>query len=414
MPGGGHPHDEELAMTTKRLLTGNGAAALAVKLCQPKVICAYPITPQTPIVEYLAKFVADGELKAEYIPIEGEHSAMAACIAASLAGARTYTATSSQGLAYMQEGLFYAAGVRAPILMTVVNRSLAAPWTILAGEDDSISQRDTGWIQFYCESVQEVLDTHIQAYRVAEDWEVRLPVMVCLDGFNLSHCYEYVEVPRQRDVDEFLPPFRPMYRLDVEDPKLIPPFEPPEWFMAFKLQQEEAMENAKRRIREVDEQFSERFGRGYGLVEPFLCEDADAVIVAMGTIAGTAREAVARMRRKRRKVGLVRIRVFRPFPREELKHALRGVKAVGVIDRNYSFGCGGAVFTELRSALYGDRAAPIVLGFVAGLGGQDVTVHHVMEMAEKVLGAAETGEVERETEWIGIRRRKPCQSLNSP
>ena len=394
-------------MPTKRLLTGNAAAAYGAKLCRPEVICAYPITPQTPIIEHLAKFIANGELKAEYIAIEGEHSAMAACVAASVTGARAYTATSSQGLSYMQEGLFYAAGTRTPVVMAVANRSMAAPWTIFAGEDDSISQRDTGWMQFYCESVQEILDTHIQAYRVAEDRSISLPAMVCLDGFILSHCSEYVEIPDQKDVDEFLPPYDPTYKLDVDDPKLIPPFESAKWFIAFKHQQEEAMENAKKLIKRVNEEFFESFGRNHGgFIEKFRCEDADAVLVAMGTIAGTARAVVAKLRAENRKIGLIKLRVFRPFPREEFQEALRGVKAVGVIDRNYSFGCGGAVFTELRSALYKTRGCPHIIGFVAGFGGQDVTTEFIEQMAEKTLKVAETGEVDKEVHWMGIKRRR--------
>lgn len=390
---------------TQLFIDGNTAAAYGVKLAKPDVVCAYPITPQTPIVEALARFVADGELGCKYIPIEGEHSAIIACAAAATAGARTFTATSSQGLAYMHEGLFYASGSRLPIVMAVVGRSIGVPWTILAGHDDSIAQRDTGWIQIYCKNAQEILDSVVQAYRIAEDHRVMLPVMVCFEGYVLSHCYENVVIPDQDEVDAFLPPLKPVYKLDVEDPLILTTFVPADWWAGFKRKHDEAMEQAKRVIVEVDREYRDRFGRSYGgLIEEYRCEDAEAVIIAMGSIAETAKMVVNKLRGQGEKVGLVNLRVFRPFPKEELRRIAANVRAIGVIERDYSVGQGGAVFVELRSTLYDLESRPSILSFIAGLGGRDVTPTDIEQMAGKTLKAAKTGKVEPEVEWWFGRR----------
>jgi len=387
-------------------IDGNAAAAHGVRLCRPHVICAYPITPQTPVVEHLAEFIARGELDAVYIPIEGEHSAMMATVAAAATGARTFTATSSQGLSYMQEGLFYAAGYRLPVVMAVANRSMGPPWTILAGHDDSIAQRDTGWVQVYCSRPQEVLDTVIQAYRIAEDHSVMLPVMVCYEGFATSHCYEVVEVPEQDEVDDFLPPYEPIYRLDVEDPLIIATFAEADWWLGFKKLHDDAMEQVEKLAVEVDEEYAKRFGRRYGgLIDTYRCDDAEVVVLTMGNLALTARLVVDDFRRRGVKMGLVKLRFFRPFPREALIKALEGVGSVCIVERNCSpGGHGGAVFHELRSALYATDMRPLVLDFLAGMGGRDVTPAELADMASAAVKALERGRVEREVTWVYGRR----------
>ncbi|MEM4700053.1 MAG: transketolase C-terminal domain-containing protein [Candidatus Nezhaarchaeales archaeon] len=388
-------------------IDGNSAAAYGAKLCRPGVVCAYPITPQTPVVERLAEFIANGELDSIYIPAEGEHSAMAIVAAAAATGVRTFTATSSQGLSYMQECLFLAAGYRLPVVMAVANRSMGPPWTILAGHDDSVCQRDTGWIQAYCSRPQEILDMVIQAYRIAEDRRVLLPIMVCYEGFATSHLYEVVDVPDQGDVDSFLPPYEPPFKLDVEDPLIISTFVEADWWLGFKKLHDEAMERAKSVIAEVDAEFAKRFGRSYGgLLSTYRCDDARVVVLTMGNLGLTARVAVDRLRERGVKVGLVRLRFLRPFPREALVEALEDVGSVCVLERNCSpGGYGGAVFHELRSALYAAGAKPLVLDFIVGMGGRDVTVAEIEGMAMEAARALERGVAEREVTWVYGRRR---------
>jgi len=394
-------------MRRSMFIDGNTAAAYGVKLCKPDVICAYPITPQTPIVEHLAEFVARGELKAKYIPIEGEHSAMMATAAASATGVRVFTATSSQGLSYMQEGLFFASGYRLPIVMAVVNRSMGAPWTILAGHDDAIAQRDTGWIQVYCTRGQEILDMIIQAYRVAEDRRVMLPIMVCFEGFVVSHCYENVEVPGQEEVDDFLPPYDPPYKLDVDDPLIITTFAEADWWLGFKKLHDEAMEEAKKVIEEVDEEYAKRFGRRYGgLLGTYRCDDAKVVLITMGSLAITSRLIVDRFREQGVRLGLINLRVFRPFPRERLLKELEGVEAVCIVERNCSpGGYGGAVFNELRSTLYSSGLRPLILDYITGMGGRDVTPRELEEMVAHAVKSWREGRVEREVTWVFGRRK---------
>lgn len=378
-----------------------------MKVCKPDVICAYPITPQTPIVERLAEFVARGELKSAYVPIEGEHSAMVATVAAAAAGARTFTATSSQGLAYMQEGLFYASGYRLPIVMAQVNRSMGAPWTILPGHDDTIAQRDSGWIQAYCSQAQEVLDMIIQAYKIAEDRRVMVPFMVCFEGFVISHCYELVDVPSQEAVDGFLPPYDPLYKLDVDDPMTITAFAEADWWLGFKKLHNEAVEATKKVVEEVDESFLKHFGRSYGgLIGFYRMDDAKVALITMGSLSLTSKLIVDKFRREGVKLGLVNLRFFRPFPREKLIEALESVEGVCIVERNVSPGAyGGAVFNELRSTLYSTDLRPLVLDFLAGMGGRDVTPAELEMMVSKTLRAVELRKVEHEVEWIFGRRR---------
>jgi pyruvate/2-oxoacid:ferredoxin oxidoreductase alpha subunit len=362
----------------KKLIMGNHAAAYGAKLARAEVVAAYPITPQTQTVEKIAEMVASGEMKAEYIKVESEHSAMAACIGASSAGARAFTATSSQGLALMHELLHWAAGARLPIVMTNVNRAMAPGWNIWSEQNDSLSQRDTGWMQFYCESNQEVLDTVIQAYKVAE--KVSLPVMICLDGFSLSHTYEGVDIPDPEDVDDFLPPYDPEYKLDVDDPKTFGAMMFPEWYYEMRYKIHSAMVEALSVITEVDEEFREKFGRRYGIVENYKCDGAKTIMITSGSIASTAKDVIDALQDAGESVGMARVRVFRPFPIEEIRKIAENAENIGVIDRNISFGHEGIFFSETKAALYNTQNRPKVFNFIAGLGGRDVTPEDIEEM----------------------------------
>jgi pyruvate/2-oxoacid:ferredoxin oxidoreductase alpha subunit len=351
--------------------TANHIAALAAKMARPHVIAAYPITPQTTIVERLAEYVEKGELNAEYIRVESEHSAMAACIAAAATGARTFTATSSHGLLLMHEMLHWAGLARLPVVMVNVNRAIGPGWNIWSDLNDSLAQRDTGWIQFYASSNQEVFDSVIQAYKIAENEEVLLPAMISYDGFILSHTSMPVEVPEQSKIDEFLPDFKPGWILDVENPITHGNIVPPEPYMEIRYSMQKAMEKAKKVIEEVGEEYGRKFGREYGLVEEYRCEDADYVIVAMAAMAAEAKVAVDELRQKGEKVGLLKLRTFRPFPHERLKY-----DKMIVIDRDISPGFGGIVYNEIK----GNGSE--IYGFIAGLGGVDVSYKDIERMYE--------------------------------
>jgi len=384
-----------------KMLTGNYASAYGAKLARAKVVSAYPITPQTTIVEKIAEFIANGEFDGKYIRVESEHSAMASCIAAENTGVRTFTATSSHGLALMHEMLHWASGARLPIVMSVVNRSLGPPWSIWSDQQDTISQRDTGWIQIYSENNQEVLDSIIMAYRIAENPEVLLPAMVIEDAFILSHTMEPVNIPDQDDVDDFLPDYNPEYKLDVSKPmgfgSLIMPEGP---FMEFKYKGHNAMKNALKIIDETDALFNKKFGRGYGgTVEPYRMDDAKFALIMMGSTASTGKEVVDKMRDDGYDVGLLRIRSFRPFPHEKIREYLKNVKGAGVFDRSYTFGYGGAVFTEVRSSLYGLKIP--VKGYIGGLGGRDVTMNLIEKIFLDVINMSEKGQ-EMDYEWVGL------------
>lgn len=386
------------------LLTGNYAAAYAAKAARVEVIAAYPITPQTPVVEKLSEFCERGELKAEFIHAESEHSAMTAIIAAASAGARTFTATSSQGLALMHEMLHYAAGGRLPICLYVANRALALPWSIWCDHQDSISQRDTGWMQFYVESCQELFDTILMAYRIAEDKDILLPIMVCADGFILSHRLMPVEIPDQSEVDNFLPPYVPEIKLSPENPILYGSGVPPAWYAEYKFLQQQAMLRAEEKIREVCKEFEERFGRFHGtLIEEYRCEDADVVLVSMGSLALQAKMVVDEMRSEGYRVGAVKLRVLRPFPAEDFRRLAKQVKAFAVVDRNISFGSAGVAFTEIKAALYEVDERPLVKGYIMGLGGRDVRPEHQCLILLKTLKELERGSIGVECEWIGFK-----------
>lgn len=381
----------------KLVITGNHAATYGAKLSHSEVISAYPITPQTEIVEKLANMVADGELKAEFIKVESEHSAMAVCIGAAAAGSRTFTATSSQGLALMHEMLHWAANARLPIVMVNVNRAMAPPWTIWADQTDSLAQRDTGWLQFYCENNQEVLDTVIQAYKISE--AVSLPAMICLDAFFLSHTSEPVDVPDQSKVDEFLPRFNPEYKLDVENPKAFGGLVTQEWYYELRYKIQQAMEDAKKKIADVGKEYGRIFGRKYGLIEEYKAKDAQILLITSGSMVSIAREAIDILRRSNKKVGLVKIRTFRPFPKEEINKAAKNAKAIGVIDRNISFGNEGIFFTETKAALANAKNRPKLYGFIAGLGGREMHVEDILRIIEDTASGTA-----QEFNWVGLKK----------
>ncbi len=368
----------------KKLLTGNSAVTWGVALARPKVISAYPITPQTTIVEELSEFVADGRIKAKFIRVESEHSALACIAAASVTGVRVFTATSSHGLAYMHEMLHWASGSRMPLVMVNANRALGSPWNIWCDHSDSLSQRDTGWIQLYCQSAQEALDTVIQAYRIAE--EVLLPVMIMEDGFYLSHTSESVDVPDAGAVDAFLPPYKAQYKLSTAEPHTFNIMADPSKFIGIKQNAQRAMEGAKKVVLRVDREFKSRFGRGYGIAGKEGLGDAETVLLTMGTAAGTALEVVRDFRRRGKKVGLCRLRMFRPFPAEEIVKMLPAAKKIAVLDRNNSLGAGGIVAQELKAVLYGAARKPRIFEFIAGLGGRDITPDTIQEILEYTLG----------------------------
>ena len=371
----------------KEFMTGNHAVAHAVKLCHTPLIAAYPITPQTAIYEKLSEWEASGDLKGIMMRTESEHSAMASCIAASLTGVRTFTATSSQGIALMHEMLHFAAGCRAPVVMANVNRLLAAPWGFWADQLDSLSQRDTGWIQFYCENGQESLDTVIQAYKIAE--QVYLPAMLSLEAFFVSHFMEVVELPEQEQVDRFLPPMDLPHKFDIDKPGFLVPVVPSELYRKYKHMAQVSMDSVKEIAVRVDQEFKEGFGRGYGIVEPIMLENAEIVLVTAGSITSTARVAVKDLRARRKKVGLLKVRLFRPFPVEAIQVALQGKKKIAVIDRNISLGSGGIFCQELRAALVHSSEHPLTYSYVAGIGGTDVTPELIEKIALDTMKRSE-------------------------
>ncbi len=386
-------------MPHRDVMHGSRAVAEAVRLCDVKVVAAYPITPQTHIVEDIAEMVANGELDAEYIMVESEHSAMSACIGASATGARSFTATASQGLALMHEVLWIASGLRLPIVMVNANRALSAPINIWNDQSDSIAERDSGWIQIYVETAQEALDSVIQAYRIAEDAEVLLPAMVCMDGFVLTHTVEPVEVPDREQVREYLPELRMPHTLDPENPVTMGSLGDPNYYMECRKQQELAMERALEVARRADEEFRRVFGRGYGVVEEYNMEDAEVVLVTMGSVAGTIKDTIDMLGDE--SVGLLRLRLFRPFPKEAVRRALADAKVVNVIEKDVSIGMGeGALMTELKSVLYGSDIK--VLGTVAGLGGRDITTEHIRQAVERAQRALR-GERVDEVAWAGLK-----------
>lgn len=376
------------------LLTGNHAAAWAARLARPQVAPVYPITPQTPILELLTEFQAEGTFNAEILTPESEHSVLSACIPASLAGARVFTATASQGLLLMHELLHYASGARAPIVMVNVNRTVASPWAFWPDQTDSLAQRDTGWIQFYCETAQETLDTVIQAYRIGE--QVQLPVLVNQDAFYVSHALEPVCVPAQQLVDDYLPPYAPTHRLDTARGESWGNVVSQDMFCRHRQDIEAAMTRALAVAQDADRVWSEATGRSYGLLERYRCDGAQVVLLAIGSMCGTAREAVDAMRAAGVAVGLLKLRLVRPLPVQALRVALEGVPDVVVLDRNHSPGLGGILHQELRAALYGMPQAPRIHGFLAGVGGVNVSPESITQMVH----TAQAQQPPVQSEWM--------------
>jgi len=369
---------------------GSYAVAKGVALCRPEVICAYPISPQTHIVEALSDFVRTGELsRCKYVNVESEFAAMSVAIGASATGARAYTATASQGLLYMAEALFNASGLGLPIVMTVANRAIGAPINIWNDHSDSMSQRDSGWIQLYAESNQEALDLHIQAYKLAE--ELSLPVMVCMDGFILTHAYEQVEIPTQEQVDAFLPPFEPRQVLDPADPVTIGAMVGPEAFMEVKYLMHVTQMQALDRIPEIAAEFAQAFGRpSGGLVRRYRSEDAETVVLALGSVLGTIEDVVDELREKGVSIGAVGLKCFRPYPLQEVRAALAHTRRVVVLEKAFSVGAGGIVGQNVRDALAG--LEPVVYDVVGGLGGRPITTASLHTLLGELLeGRLEPG-----------------------
>ncbi len=363
------------------LLTGNHAAAYGAMLCRPEVVPIYPITPQTPIAEKISDLQLSGQFDVDLMTAESEHSAMSACITASLTGVRVFTATASQGLLLMHEMLHFAAGARTPIVMVEVNRTVGAPWGFWPDQTDSLSQRDTGWIQYYAENGQEALDTVIQAFKVAE--QHLLPVMVIYEAFYISHSLEPIIVPAQEAVDSYLPPFDPPFKLDDEVGRAFANPVNQDMYYRHRKEMDETLARVPAAAAQADAEYEEVFGRGYGIVERYRMDDAETAIVAFGSMCGTARVAVDEFRADGRKIGLVKVKLFRPFPIEAVREAVAGVPRLAVLERNYMPGVGGCLHQELKAALYGMKDAPLIHGYLAGVGGVNVPVRMIRELVQK-------------------------------
>ena len=371
----------------KEFIEGSHAIAQIIKATSPGVISAYPITPQTHIVEDLAKLVANKELNAQFVNVESEHSAASVVLGASATGVRVYTATSSQGLFYMQEVVFNIAGMRLPVVMTCANRAVSAPINIWNDQQDSISLRDAGWFQIYAEDNQEAVDFHLVAYRLAEDKRVMLPVMVCMDGFILTHGMETIDMPEQEKVNKFLPPYKPLYKLDTAYPISMGLLADPDYYMETRFAIQETMKESIVYLSEISKEFNTVFGRDYKdlLVEEYQIKDAEKVIVAMGSVCGTIKEVVDAQRAKGKKVGLLRIISYRPFPYARIYEALKCVPKVAVLDKAVSLGAYAPIAVEMKAAFYGKKKGPkVISSFVAGLGGRDITLESVHEVFRRL------------------------------
>jgi len=371
----------------KEFLEGSHAIAEVIRSCKPGVISAYPITPQTHIVEDLAQMVSDGQLKSQFVNVESEHSAASVVLGGSATGVRVYTATSSQGLFYMQEVIFNIAGMRLPVVMTCANRAISAPINIWNDQQDSISLRDAGWFQIYAENNQEAADFHLIAYRLAEDKRVMLPVMVCMDGFILTHGMESVDMPEQEKVNKFLPDYDPLYKLDPTKPISMGLLADPDYYMETRFAIQETMKEGLGYLSDISKEFNSVFGRDYKdlLVEEYQLKDAEKVIVAMGSVCGTIKEAVDEQRQKGKKVGLLRIITYRPFPYARVYETLKNVAKVAVLDKAVSLGAYAPVAVEIKAAFYGKKKGPkVVSSFVAGLGGRDITLESIHEIFRRL------------------------------
>jgi pyruvate/2-oxoacid:ferredoxin oxidoreductase alpha subunit len=381
----------------RQVLEGSHAISEAVRLAKVQVVAGYPITPQTHIIEAISQHCADGSLKARFIPVESEHSSMAAVIGAAATGVRTFTATSSHGLALMHEVLHWASAARLPIVMGEVNRALGPGWNMWMDQSDSLAQRDTGWIQLYCEDAQDALDTALIAFRLAET--VNLPAMVVIDAFYVSHTFEPVDVPEQEMVDRFLPPPAPRFRIDVDHPRALYPIVGPAFFMEMRRSIQDGMEAAGPAFDAIVGEFESVFGRRHSAVETVGCENADLVLVTTGSVTGTARIVVARRREQGKRVGLCKIKQFRPFPAETIRAVLGPVPRIAVIDRNVSFGSGGIFAREIQGALCSLEKRPAVYSYIAGLGGRDITTETIAEVLRLTEGAPAPA---AESRWVGL------------
>ncbi|KAF0208669.1 MAG: transketolase C-terminal domain-containing protein [Actinomycetota bacterium] len=400
-------------MTTK-VITGNEAAATAAKLARVQVIAAYPITPQSPVVETLSAWVESGELPAEFVTVESEHSALTVCITASTVGARVFTATSANGLAYMNEQVWWAAGARLPIVMCIANRAMAAPWNVLNDQQDSMSERDAGWIQLYCRDNQEILDTTIQAYRIAE--RLNVPVMVCYDGFLLSHTVMPVDVPSAEEIDAFLPPrTAPLQLVDANDPRNIGPVTLADpradadgvvrpGYMEFRALHHGALLEALDVIPEVDAEYGAAVGRSWGgLTWEYQLADADVALVAAGSLTTQLTLAVEALRAEGVKVGVLGIRAYRPFPAAELRARLAGKQLAVVFDKALSYGYEGPIAGDLKAALFTAENSPVVFGCVCGIGGRDVSPENLADAARRAIADLDSGLRDRTPDWINLR-----------
>lgn len=382
----------------KRVISGNEAVSVALKLSRVQVISAYPITPQTTIAEKLSEICGSGELDARFVKVESEHSAMATLIGAASTGARTFTATSAQGLALMHELLFWASGARLPIVLVDVNRAMAAPWTIWCDQTDSVAQRDTGLMQFYCWSNQEILDSVICAFKIAE--ALLIPCMICYDGFFISHTHEAVEIPGQGEIDEFLPRRQGGNLLDTKDPQTFSGGTLPNNFMEFRYKLQKSFEGAQEEIDKTYDEFDRKFGRRYKSIEPYFIDNADSVLIASGSAASTAFHTVRNLRKAGKKVGLLRIRQLRPFPEAELLSLFKPEVSYGVLDRNLSPGTGGVFTQEIRAILNRNGRQNRVYEFIAGLGGRDITTENIEMIFDRLANC----EINRsEIQWIGLK-----------
>jgi pyruvate ferredoxin oxidoreductase alpha subunit len=392
-------------MSTLKTLNGNQTIAEAARQIDPDVIAAYPITPSTAIVETIAKFQADGLITGEFVCPESEHSAMSVCIGAASAGGRVMTATASQGLALMWEMLYIAAGLRLPIVAGIANRSLSAPINIHGDHSDTMGARDSGWIQIYSENCQEAYDNFIQAFRIAEHLDVRTPALVGLDGFIISHSMEVIKVEDDDKIKKFVGDYKPVFPLlDTSKKMTVGPIDFTDYYFEHKRNQIEGIENAPPVIEAVGKEFGKEFGREYGFFEEYRMDDAEICIVVMSSAAGTCKDAIDELRSEGKRIGLLKPRIFRPFPHQKMAEALKNTKAVAVLDRSSSPGAFGApLFTEIRSSLYDHDKRPQVVNYVYGLGGRDIMVEHFKDVASKLEKIAETGKVEERFAYINLR-----------
>lgn len=385
-----------------KVVEGSYAVAHAVMCCRPDVISAYPITPQTHIVENLSQMVADGELDSEFLTVDSEFSALSVLVGASAAGARSYSSTTSQGLALMYEVLYNVSGMRLPVVMNVANRAMGAPLNIWNDQQDAIGARDVGWLQIYAEDVQEAVDATLQAYKIAEDAKIRMPIMVCMDGFVLTHVYEPVELLDKDLAREFLPDYEPAHILDPANPKTFGAFADPSTFTEFRYQQFDAQLKALDKIEKVAREFEETFGRYYGgLLDGYHLDDAEIVIVTLGSVIGTIKDAIDSMRSEGMKVGLLKVRSYRPFPVQALRKALKEASVIAVVEKDVAIGGEAGLLTDLKAAFYNSNIRVPIIGFTAGLGGRDITVKDIRKIVDKAL-AARKG-MESEFEFLNLR-----------